>query len=43
MEYAEVEFLLSEVNGWSQTNYLKGVTASLEKDGVFQILKLQRI
>lgn len=34
MEYAEVEFLLSEVNGWSQSNYIKGVTASLEKWGV---------
>lgn len=34
MEYAEVEFLLSEANGWSQSNYVKGVTASMEKWGV---------
>ncbi|MBU4537402.1 MAG: SusD/RagB family nutrient-binding outer membrane lipoprotein [Bacteroidetes bacterium] len=34
MEYAEVEFLLSEVNGWSQTNYEKGVKASMERWGV---------
>lgn len=34
MEYAEVEFLLSEANGWSQANYLKGVTASMERWGV---------
>lgn len=34
MEYAEVEFLLSEANGWSQANYTKGVTASLERWGV---------
>lgn len=34
MEYAEVEFLLSEVNGWSQANYEKGVKASLERWGV---------
>lgn len=31
MEYSEVEFLLSEANGWSQANYIKGVTASLQK------------
>lgn len=34
MEYAEVEFLLSEVNGWSQSNYEAGVRASMEKWGV---------
>lgn len=34
MEYSEVEFLLSEANGWSQTNYVNGVKASLEKWGV---------
>ncbi|ADY29956.1 MULTISPECIES: SusD/RagB family nutrient-binding outer membrane lipoprotein [Cellulophaga] len=34
MEYAEVEFLISERNGWSQTNYENGVTASMEKWGV---------
>ncbi|KIC62599.1 SusD/RagB family nutrient-binding outer membrane lipoprotein [Chryseobacterium taiwanense] len=34
MEYAEVEFLLAEANGWSQSNYEKGVTASMERWGV---------
>lgn len=34
MEYAEVEFLLSEVNGWSQTNYENGVKASMQRWGV---------
>ncbi len=34
MEYSEVEFLLSEVNGWNQTHYKNGVRASLEKWGV---------
>ncbi len=34
MEYSEVEFLLAEANGWSQANYVKGVTASMEKWGV---------
>ena len=34
MEYSEVEFLLSEANGWSQSNYEKGVRASMEKWGV---------
>lgn len=34
MEYAEVEFILSEVNGWNQTNYENGVTASMERWGV---------
>lgn len=34
MEYAEVEFLLSEYNQWSQANYVNGVRASLEKWGV---------
>lgn len=34
MEYSEVEFLLSEANGWSQANYEKGVKASMEKWGV---------
>ena len=34
MEYAEVEFLLSEANGWSDANYKKGVTASMERWGV---------
>lgn len=34
MEYAEVEFLLSEANGWSQTNYEKGVKASMERWGI---------
>lgn len=31
MEYAEVEFILSEMNGWSQANYEKGVRASMER------------
>jgi len=30
MDYAEVEFILSELNGWNQTHYINGVTASLE-------------
>ncbi|AKK71994.1 hypothetical protein HX13_18925 [Chryseobacterium sp. P1-3] len=34
MEYSEVEFLLSEKNGWSQANYINGVKASMEKWGV---------
>lgn len=34
MEYAEVEFLLSEANGWSKDHYEKGVKASMERWGV---------
>lgn len=34
MEYAEVAFLLSEVNGWSEADYKNGVTASMERWGV---------
>lgn len=34
MEYAEVNFLLAEYNSWSQTDYINGVRASLEKWGV---------
>jgi hypothetical protein len=34
MEYAEVEFLLSENNGWNDVNYRKGVTASMQRWGV---------
>lgn len=34
MEYSEVEFLLSEANGWNQTNYINGVKASMAKWGV---------
>ena len=34
MEYSEVQFLLSEINGWNETNYRNGVQASLEKWGV---------
>jgi hypothetical protein len=34
MEYAEVEFLLAEANGWSQDHYEKGVKASMERWGV---------
>lgn len=34
MEYSEVQFILSELNGWSQSNYENGVRASMEKWGV---------
>lgn len=34
MEYSEVAFLISEFNNWSQSDYEKGVSASLEKWGV---------
>ncbi|WP_028376360.1 SusD/RagB family nutrient-binding outer membrane lipoprotein [Leeuwenhoekiella sp. MAR_2009_132] len=34
MEYAEVQFILSEQNNWNQTNYVNGVRASMEKWGV---------
>ena len=34
LEYAEVQFLISEYNNWSQANYVNGVRASLEKWGV---------
>lgn len=34
MEYAEVQFLLSEQNGWDQTYYENGVRASMERWGV---------
>lgn len=34
MEYAEVAFILSERNGWSQADYENGITASMEKWGV---------
>ena len=34
MEYSEVEFLLSEINGWDDTHYKNGVKASLDKWGV---------
>jgi len=34
MTYAEVEFLLAEANGWDNTNYVNGVTASMEQWGV---------
>ncbi|WP_026707021.1 SusD/RagB family nutrient-binding outer membrane lipoprotein [Flavobacterium frigidarium] len=34
MEYAEVEFLLSENNGFNLTNYRNGVRASMERWGV---------
>ena len=34
MEYAEVAFILSELNGWDQTEYENGITASMEKWGV---------
>ena len=31
MEYSEVEFLLSEINGWDAVHYQDGVKASLQK------------
>lgn len=31
MEYAEVQFILSEKNGWSQAEYEEGVRASMER------------
>lgn len=34
MDFAEVSFILSERNGWSQAEYEAGVTASCEKWGV---------
>jgi hypothetical protein len=36
MEYAEVAFILSELNGWDQTEYENGVMASLQKWEVSQ-------
>ncbi|MBF0596569.1 SusD/RagB family nutrient-binding outer membrane lipoprotein [Faecalibacter rhinopitheci] len=30
MDYAEVEFILAELNGWSQANYIAGVRANME-------------
>ncbi|WP_313581914.1 SusD/RagB family nutrient-binding outer membrane lipoprotein [Chishuiella sp.] len=37
MEYSEVEFILSELNGWSQDNYEAGVKANMERLGVSSI------
>lgn len=34
MEYAEVAFILSEVNSWSQEHYENGVRANMERVGV---------
>jgi len=34
MGYPEVQFILSEINGWSQAEYEEGVRASMEKWGV---------
>jgi hypothetical protein len=34
MEYSEVQFLLAEANGWSQTNYVNGIRASMQRWGV---------
>jgi len=34
MEYAEVEFILSELNGWDQGHYEAGIRASMERWGV---------
>lgn len=36
MEYAEVAFIQSELNGWDQTEYTNGITASMQKWGVDQ-------
>lgn len=36
MEYSEVEFLLSEINGWNQDHYEKGIRASMVKWEVSQ-------
>ena len=36
MEYSEVQFILSELNGWNQSNYEQGVRASMERWGVNQ-------
>jgi hypothetical protein len=36
MEYAEVAFILSEVNGWDQDWYEEGVRASMERWGIAQ-------
>lgn len=36
MEYAEVAFLLSELNAWDQDHYENGIEASMEKWGVPQ-------
>jgi hypothetical protein len=36
MEYAEVAFILSERNGWDQTEYENGIAASMAKWGVDQ-------
>ena len=37
MEYAEVQFLISERNNFAQANYVNGVRASMEKWGVADI------
>ncbi|NQD70464.1 SusD/RagB family nutrient-binding outer membrane lipoprotein [Sphingobacterium shayense] len=34
IEYSEVEFLLSEVNGWDQDHYENGVRANMERLGI---------
>ncbi|GAB3657288.1 SusD/RagB family nutrient-binding outer membrane lipoprotein [Echinicola sediminis] len=34
MEFAEVSFILSELNGWDQTHYENGVRASMQRWGV---------
>ncbi|MCF8232832.1 MAG: SusD/RagB family nutrient-binding outer membrane lipoprotein [Bacteroidales bacterium] len=34
MEYAEVEFILSELNNWDQSHYEAGIEASMERWGV---------
>jgi hypothetical protein len=34
LEYSEIAFILSELNGWDQTHYTNGIKASMEKWGV---------
>jgi len=34
MEYAEIQFIMSEINNWDQTYYENGIRASMEKWGV---------
>jgi len=36
MEYAELEFILSELNGWEDENYDNGIEASMQRWGVDQ-------
>jgi hypothetical protein len=36
MDFAEVSFILSELNAWDQTHYTNGIAASMQKWGVDQ-------